>query len=132
MAFDPDRRGRRSYRPHCLTDRSDQLLRDRRCQFTDRPFGDLVHHCLVELFAELAEGGVCSFKLSTYEYDAVRFPRIDHPTMIAAFEEIGCECFMGSQCVSRRQYALQGEAIAFQYRVGPVKRRFGDSNVERA
>ncbi|CAA9218091.1 MAG: Dihydropyrimidinase [uncultured Craurococcus sp.] len=36
----------------------------------------------------LAEGGVCSFKLSTYEYDAVRFPRIDHPTMLEAFREI--------------------------------------------
>jgi allantoinase len=36
----------------------------------------------------LAEGGVCSFKLSTYEYDAVRFPRIDHPTMLAAFRQI--------------------------------------------
>ncbi len=38
--------------------------------------------------AELAAGGVCAFKLSTYEYDAVRFPRIDHPTMVAAFAEI--------------------------------------------
>src|SRR4051812_3229328 len=38
--------------------------------------------------AGLAEAGVCSFKLSTYEYDAVRFPRIDHPTMLAAFREI--------------------------------------------
>ncbi len=36
----------------------------------------------------LAEAGACSFKLSTYEYDAVRFPRIDHPTMLAAFREI--------------------------------------------
>ena len=36
----------------------------------------------------LAAAGACSFKLSTYEYDAVRFPRIDHPTMLAAFREI--------------------------------------------
>src|SRR4051812_18975802 len=36
----------------------------------------------------LAAAGACSFKLSTYEYDAVRFPRIDHPTMVAAFSEI--------------------------------------------
>ena len=42
----------------------------------------------VEAIAGLAEAGVCSFKLSTYEYDAVRFPRIDHPTMLAAFREI--------------------------------------------
>ncbi len=42
----------------------------------------------VGAIAGLAEAGVCSFKLSTYEYDAVRFPRIDHPTMVAAFHEI--------------------------------------------
>ncbi len=42
----------------------------------------------VPAIAELAEGGVCSFKLSTYEYDPVRFPRIDHPTMLAAFAAI--------------------------------------------
>jgi allantoinase len=36
----------------------------------------------------LAVGGISAFKLSTYEYDAVRFPRIDHPTMLAAFHEI--------------------------------------------
>jgi allantoinase len=42
----------------------------------------------VGAIAGLAEAGVCSFKLSTYEYDALRFPRIDHPTMVAAFAEI--------------------------------------------
>jgi len=42
----------------------------------------------VDAIAGLAEAGACSFKLSTYEYDAVRFPRIDHPTMLAAFAEI--------------------------------------------
>jgi allantoinase len=42
----------------------------------------------VEDIAGLVEGGVCSFKLSTYEYDPVRFPRIDHPTMLRAFAEI--------------------------------------------
>ncbi|RAI57933.1 dihydroorotase [Roseicella frigidaeris] len=42
----------------------------------------------IEAIAGLAEAGACSFKLSTYEYDAVRFPRIDHPTMLAAFREI--------------------------------------------
>ncbi|HEY0204269.1 MAG TPA: amidohydrolase family protein [Acetobacteraceae bacterium] len=36
----------------------------------------------------LAAGGACSFKLSTYEYDPVRFPRIDHPTMVEAFGAI--------------------------------------------
>jgi len=42
----------------------------------------------VGAIAELAAGGISAFKLSTYEYDAVRFPRIDHPTMLAAFREI--------------------------------------------
>nr|WP_283949657.1 amidohydrolase family protein [Limobrevibacterium gyesilva] len=42
----------------------------------------------VEAIAGLAAAGVSAFKLSTYEYDAVRFPRIDHPTMVAAFREI--------------------------------------------
>ncbi|MGH7043027.1 MAG: dihydroorotase [Acetobacteraceae bacterium] len=37
---------------------------------------------------ELAAAGISAFKLSTYEYDAVRFPRIDHPTMLAAFAAI--------------------------------------------
>ncbi|WP_237212925.1 dihydroorotase [Falsiroseomonas oryziterrae] len=38
--------------------------------------------------AGLAEAGASAFKVSTYEYDAHRFPRIDHPTMLAAFAEI--------------------------------------------
>ena len=38
--------------------------------------------------AGLAAAGISAFKLSTYEYDAVRFPRIDHATMLAAFAEI--------------------------------------------
>ncbi len=42
----------------------------------------------LDAIAELAQGGISAFKLSTYEYDAVRFPRIDHPTMVAAFAEI--------------------------------------------
>ena len=42
----------------------------------------------VDAIAGLAAAGISSFKLSTYEYDAVRFPRIDHPTMVAAFREI--------------------------------------------
>jgi allantoinase len=42
----------------------------------------------VHAIPELAAGGISAFKLSTYEYDAVRFPRIDHPTMLAAFRAI--------------------------------------------
>src|SRR5215470_154246 len=42
----------------------------------------------VHAIPDLAAGGISAFKLSTYEYDAVRFPRIDHPTMLAAFREI--------------------------------------------
>ena len=43
----------------------------------------------VDAIPELAAGGVSAFKLSTYEYDPVRFPRIDPPTMRAAFRAIG-------------------------------------------
>jgi allantoinase len=42
----------------------------------------------VGAIAELAASGISAFKLSTYEYDPVRFPRIDHPTMVEAFREI--------------------------------------------
>ena len=38
--------------------------------------------------AELAAAGITAFKLSTYEYDPVRFPRIDPARMLAAFTEI--------------------------------------------
>jgi allantoinase len=51
-------------------------------------YGTIRKHGGVDAIAELAEGGVCSFKVSTYEYDAVRFPRIDHPTMVEAFGAI--------------------------------------------
>src|SRR4029450_8282077 len=51
-------------------------------------YGTIRKHNGVGAIAGLTEGGVCSFKLSTYEYDAVRFPRIAHPTMITAFAEI--------------------------------------------
>jgi allantoinase len=51
-------------------------------------YGTIAKEGGVDAIAGLAEAGVCSFKLSTYEYDAVRFPRIDHPTMLAAFREI--------------------------------------------
>ncbi|WP_137177139.1 dihydroorotase family protein [Roseomonas sp. AR75] len=42
----------------------------------------------LEDIAALAEAGASAFKVSTYEYDAHRFPRIDHPTMLAAFAEM--------------------------------------------
>lgn len=51
-------------------------------------YGTITKSGGVDAIAGLAEAGVCSFKLSTYEYDPVRFPRIDHPTMVAAFREI--------------------------------------------
>ncbi len=51
-------------------------------------YGTILKTGGVDAIASLAEAGVCSFKLSTYEYDAVRFPRIDHPTMVEAFREI--------------------------------------------
>ncbi len=51
-------------------------------------YGTIAKHGGVDAVAGLAAGGVCSFKLSTYEYDPVRFPRIDRPTMIEAFAAI--------------------------------------------
>ena len=51
-------------------------------------YGTITKHDGVGAIDGLAAGGVCAFKLSTYEYDAVRFPRIDHATMVAAFAAI--------------------------------------------
>ena len=51
-------------------------------------YGTIRKHGGVDAIAGLAAAGVTAFKLSTYEYDAKRFPRIDHPTMHAAFAEI--------------------------------------------
>lgn len=51
-------------------------------------YGTIAKHGGVGAIAGLAAGGACSFKLSTYEYDPVRFPRIDRPTMIEAFAAI--------------------------------------------
>jgi allantoinase len=51
-------------------------------------YGTITKSGGVGAIADLAAGGISAFKLSTYEYDAVRFPRIDHPTMLAAFREI--------------------------------------------
>ena len=42
----------------------------------------------VDAIPGLAAAGACAFKLSTYEYDPVRFPRIGHATMLAAFAAI--------------------------------------------
>jgi allantoinase len=51
-------------------------------------YGTISKHGGVAAIPGLAEAGACSFKLSTYEYDAVRFPRIDHRTMVDAFAAI--------------------------------------------
>jgi allantoinase len=51
-------------------------------------YGTITKFGGVGAIPELAAGGISAFKLSTYEYDAVRFPRIDHPTMLAAFQAI--------------------------------------------
>lgn len=42
----------------------------------------------IDEIAGIADAGASAFKVSTYEYDAYRFPRIDHPTMLSAFAEI--------------------------------------------
>jgi allantoinase len=51
-------------------------------------YGTILKTGGVDAIPELAAGGISAFKLSTYEYDPVRFPRIDHPTMVAAFAAI--------------------------------------------
>ena len=51
-------------------------------------YGTIQKHGGVAAIAGLAAAGVSAFKLSTYEYDAARFPRIDHATMVRAFAEI--------------------------------------------
>ncbi|MCL2427999.1 MAG: amidohydrolase family protein, partial [Alphaproteobacteria bacterium] len=51
-------------------------------------YGTILKEGGVDAIAGLAAGGISAFKVSTYEYDPVRFPRIDHPTMLAAFREI--------------------------------------------
>ena len=51
-------------------------------------YGTITKSGGIDAIADLAAGGISAFKVSTYEYDAVRFPRIDHPTMVAAFREI--------------------------------------------
>jgi len=51
-------------------------------------YGTILKTGGVPAIPELAASGISAFKLSTYEYDPVRFPRIDHPTMVAAFAEI--------------------------------------------
>ncbi len=51
-------------------------------------YGTIAKSGGVDEIAGLAAAGISAFKLSTYEYDPVRFPRIDHPTMLAAFTEI--------------------------------------------
>lgn len=51
-------------------------------------YGTIRKHGGVDAIAELAAAGVSAFKLSTYEYDPVRFPRIDHATMRDAFGAI--------------------------------------------
>ncbi|MSP00187.1 MAG: allantoinase [Acetobacteraceae bacterium] len=78
--------------PHPVTDAV--LLRDKigwveRTSHVDMAlYGTITKTGGLHAIPELAAGGISAFKLSTYEYDAVRFPRIDHPTMLAAFREI--------------------------------------------
>lgn len=51
-------------------------------------YGTILKSGGLDAIAGLAAAGITAFKVSTYEYDPVRFPRIDHPTMFAAFREI--------------------------------------------
>lgn len=51
-------------------------------------YGTITKNGGLDAIPELAAAGISAFKLSTYEYDAIRFPRIDHPTMLEAFRRI--------------------------------------------
>ncbi len=51
-------------------------------------YGTITKSGGIDAIPDLAAAGISAFKLSTYEYDPVRFPRIDHPTMIEAFRRI--------------------------------------------
>jgi allantoinase len=51
-------------------------------------YGTILKTGGVDAIPQLAADGISAFKLSTYEYDPVRFPRIDHPTMVEAFAAI--------------------------------------------
>ena len=78
--------------PHAVTDAA--LLEEKvgwveRTAYVDVAlYGTIRKHGGIDAIAGLAAAGISAFKLSTYEYDAVRFPRIDHPTMLAAFAAI--------------------------------------------
>jgi allantoinase len=78
--------------PHAVTDAAvlaDKIGWVERTAHVDMAlYGTIRKHGGVDAIPALAAAGVCAFKLSTYEYDPVRFPRIDHPTMAAAFAEI--------------------------------------------
>ncbi|MDR3534987.1 MAG: amidohydrolase family protein [Acetobacteraceae bacterium] len=51
-------------------------------------YGTITKSGGIDAIPDLAAAGISAFKLSTYEYDPVRFPRIDHPTMVEAFRRI--------------------------------------------
>ena len=51
-------------------------------------YGTILRTGGVDASPELVADGISAFKLSTYEYDAVRFPRPDHPTIVEAFAAI--------------------------------------------
>jgi allantoinase len=78
--------------PHPVTDAgklADKIAWVERTAHVDMAlYGTILKTGGVGAIPELAAGGISAFKLSTYEYDAVRFPRIDHPTMVEAFAAI--------------------------------------------
>ena len=78
--------------PHAVTD-ADVLAEkigwvERTANVDMALYGTIRKHSGDDAIAGLAAAGVSAFKLSTYEYDPVRFPRIDHPTMRDAFAAI--------------------------------------------
>jgi allantoinase len=78
--------------PHSVTDAgklADKIGWVERTAHVDMAlYGTITKTGGVDAIPDLAAAGISAFKLSTYEYDAVRFPRIDHPTMVSAFAAI--------------------------------------------
>ncbi len=78
--------------PHPVTDAAimaDKIARVRASAHVDMAlYGTITKTGGIGAIPALAQSGISAFKLSTYEYDPVRFPRIDPPTMLAAFRAI--------------------------------------------
>jgi allantoinase len=74
--------------PHPVTDAckfADKIRWVERTAHVDMAlYGSILKTGGVSAGPELVADGISAFRLSTFEYDAVRFPRLDHPKMVEA------------------------------------------------